>query len=257
MKKGLSILLALTLCLLMAACGGGQKEVEPAALYKSAVAQMDKENMAATMLINADVETGGITTNVTMDMNMAMKKTGEDATMAMEMSIGAQGMTMDMAVYVADGYSYVNVFGMKVKQAVEDSETDLYGQFSGMSGGMLLDESALTIEKAEQQGGNTVISFTVAKDKLDELLQLLNSQLVNGASNIQVGSVSGTVTIGSNEQLVGETLEIVYSMEINGETAKATMTMEMKDIAFGDNVTVELPEDLDEYLDSGNNSIAL
>ena len=255
MKKILSVLLALCLCFVLAACGGEQKDAS--ALYQSAMTKIDKDNMAAVMSINADVETGGMTTNVTMEMDMASKTAGDDTTMSMKMNMGAMGMTIDMAMYMADGYYYADMLGMKVKQKISEAGIDLTGQLSDLSGSLLLDESVITIEKAEQKDGNTVISFTVSKDKMNELVELLSSQMMSGASNITIESVSGTVTVDKNETLVAETMNIAYTMDTNGETGSANMTMELKDIRFGDSVTVELPDDLDEYVESSDGSIEL
>ena len=144
MKKILSVLLALCLCFVLAACGGAQKDAS--ALYQSAMTKIDKDNMAAVMSINADVETGGMTTNVTMEMDMASKTAGDDTTMSMKMNMGAMGMTIDMAMYMADGYYYADMLGMKVKQKISEAGIDLTGQLSDLSGSLLLDESVITIE---------------------------------------------------------------------------------------------------------------
>lgn len=248
MKKILCAVLAVVLCLCLVACGGEQKDAM--ALYKSAMTKVDKENMAAKMAINMAVEAGTEAVNVDMDLDVAAKKTGSDTTMAIQMKVGAQGMTIDMGMYLADGYYYMDILGMKVKQSLEQADEDLTGQLSDISGKLLLDSDAITIEKSEKKDGNTVISFTVSADKMNELVKLLNSQAMDDASNITVESVAGTVTIDSSENLVAETMDITYSMEAEGVKTQASMTMKMTDIQFGDSVKVELPDNLDEYVES-------
>ena len=171
--------------------------------------------------------------------------------------LGSEADLRPVDVYKRQGYYYADMLGMKVKQKISEAGIDLTGQLSDLSGSLLLDESVITIEKAEQKDGNTVISFTVSKDKMNELVELLSSQMMSGASNITIESVSGTVTVDKNETLVAETMNIAYTMDTNGETGSANMTMELKDIRFGDNVTVELPDDLDEYVESSDGSIEL
>lgn len=255
MKKVVSFVLALTLCLCLAACGGEQKDAS--ALYKSAITKMDKDSMAAKMAVNMTVKAGTASTDVNMEMDFATKGTGDAATMAMKMKAGAQGMTIDMGVYLTDGYYYMDVLGIKMKQSVKEANATTTGQLNNLAESLLFGEDAITIEKSEKKDGNTVISFTVSAEKLSELVELLGGQTMQGMSNVTIESVAGTVTIDSNEKLVAETMDLTYSAEVNGEKAQASMTLTLSDIQFGDSVKVELPDDLSEYAESGASGLNL
>lgn len=261
MKKILAVLCALMMVAALAACGGDgskggdAKNDGPTALdlYNQANAKMaELDNVDYKMTI--DMHMVEPTSNTEIDMTMAgdLKQVKVDDTynMSMNMNIDmpAQGVSMDMEMYYADGYFYYNVpaAGMKYKEAM--SVEDALGEMNA-SGMADLDESMVKAQDVKDEGGNKVVTLTLDGSKMmdyaSEVGGDMTASLQGGEMSMSDVTVKAVMDADSNIS----TYEMTMPMEVT--TQGITMTMDMvltlEVVATGDAVTVDLPADLDTY----------
>lgn len=246
MKKKAKTLVALIAAAIMAiglsACGSKDPDLESVLKKAQEIKSYDADyemNAAAT----ADGETQSI------DIRGNMKLSGnpsEDMLISSEMTMEVMGMSFDLNYFYKNGYIFMDMMDQKFKAEVDYEQAlkavttmpDFY-----KDGGIEI-YSDITSEKS---GSNTVFSYTISADKLNEMVGVLNSNSLLSATGIDgdysVSKVTGSLIADKDNNIIEQTL--LMSMEYSDLTMDMTIRIEMNEIE--DNIDIVFPEDLDGY----------
>lgn len=251
MKKVIALTLAAAMALSFTAC---QEKKTPEEIYSEAVAK----NAALTatqadMTMDMDMDLGGMSFGMTMDMAMKMKKSDDKFEMAMTGGTSLMGQKIDMEVYYKDGYNYTNAMGAKVKQAM-DLET-ITAQAENMTMKSTPVEYLENLEMTEEDGGYK-FTYTINADKMQAYFEELMSMTGEAAAlpegtDLKFESMNGTATVGKDGYISGETVDMAFSMSMEGQEVKCTVKVDATYTNPGQDFTIEFPADLDEYVDAG------
>ncbi len=237
MKKTLSLILSVILCVLCLVSCGGNEANSAYDLYNNAMKAYEN----------------GIDLKLTMTMDIAGEKVetvmnmkgGKDA---YEIQMEVEGMAVN-AVYV-DGVMYMDMdlgeLGgvQKFKQELSLEEFMTEAGASGTDMPELTDEMLKDIPVETKNGKKT---FTVKLDG-EEYAQLIESF----AGQLDAGAKMGDITLTCSFKDSGalETLVMSADATIESETAKIEVKMEFNSI--GKAPSISAPADADSYTDMGN-----
>lgn len=187
--------------------------------------------------------------NYAFDMTMDMEMEGASLTMDAKgvLNRPARRMRIDLAMdlpsrsietrtYIANDTAYVKVRSFWRTQNV--SEKNLWNQNSQLQRQRELMKAA----RLEIVGNATVdgvpvrvVTFHIPEDKLDELTAM--AQQSAGTSKGTITDASYTAYIATESDLMRK-MEADFTMEIEGKTADASMTMRFHDFGLDTNITV-------------------
>ncbi|GAA0314879.1 hypothetical protein GCM10008967_01730 [Bacillus carboniphilus] len=124
MKKFSLVLIGLLITVTLAACGTGGKLDKSQVLSKSIEASKSIESYSVEMNMDVDM----------MDMKQKISATGDlthnPDTMHLNMSMGMEGMTLDMETYVNGEEAYMSMFGEWIKMNPEEMGLSDFDQLS-------------------------------------------------------------------------------------------------------------------------------
>ncbi len=269
LKKLSAAGMALILAFSITACSGGDggaakkersaKEILESNLKKSK--DLKDVDMSMNMKYVIDTGSGDEDSEQSMDISYdtQIADSGEDSMkMAMKANVGISGMNLDMDIYYTDGYYYMSMLNQKVKQAMDLST--IQKQMESSEGIQLPIDNYTDIKSKKDDDGNTVISYTLNEDGLNEYIRQFYEQLssLNGNSNsvssedlkdVKISSFSGTRTINKDDYSVKDSMKFVME-SASGEEGKITVSTDIEYRNPGETVSVTLPEDLSEYKES-------
>ena len=233
MKKFSALLLSCILLFSITACQKKRtaKEIMQSSLKQSSSLKDADFNGNASYTI----ETGknGSESNINFKMNFDMKlQTVKDDNLKMAMSstINMLGQNVDMKMYYADGYYYMNANGTKQKM-----KKDL---------------------KLSAEDGNNVLSYSINSDGLNKYVENITnsmSTITGGSDSIKVTSMSGKKTLNDKDLPVKESIKMVIESNSN-KVGKITLKMDLIYHNPGKSVTVSLPKDLNTYQEVSSNN---
>lgn len=270
LKKVSAAGMALILAFSITACSGGDsgststkersaKEILESNLKKSK--DLKDVDMSMNMKYIVDTGTSDEEDEQTMDMSYdtQIADSGKDSMkMAMKAKVGISGVNVDMEAYYTDGYYYINILNQKAKQAMDLSKIQEQMESSGDI--QLPIDNYTDLKSKTDSDGNTVISYTLNEDGLNEYILKFYEQLssMSGSSSsvssedleeIKVSSFSGTRTVNKDDYTLKDSIEYVMESAA-GEEGKITVSMDIEYNNPGEKVTVTLPDDLSEYQES-------
>ena len=220
----------------------------------------------------------GILGSMSMDMDMSMIMADEDIQLAMDMNIEmdmmgmGEKMTIPMTMYLVNGLIYMEYDGDKVKMdaGVGDIEDAV---ISGEAAGQLaIPPYIFTDVKKEVKGDYTVYTVQI----LDSFFDAIMDAAMGAISGADLGDMGlggmdlGGMGLGDMDLTVktpalsfytdssGALKKVVIDMDMTmaidiGGGVKLPInmkiSMEMEITAVGDAVQIELPDDLDTYID--------
>lgn len=249
-RKLTAVLLALSMVCL-AACG---KKLTPEEVLKKATKkQQAMTNMDADCTMSVSMELAG--QSVDYDADLHIKASGlnsEDLKMAMQMDASIMGQDMSANTYYTDGYYYTETMGEKMKMAMDIGEmTETLKQNSAFTE---IPADAYKSLEMTTEGNNQIISFVADGSKMTELVNSVMGSMMSGmtgdtdSSDMGIGDVEGTLTVDKDFNVIEETIKgMSMKMTIEGMEMNASVDMDMVINNPGQEVAVDLPDDLDSY----------
>lgn len=258
MRKCGKKLAALLLAAAVGVSAAGCAKKDPETIYKEAVEKANQANSMDTSVNMSMAMTMGeesLDMDIAMDMKMSGLKEG-DLKYSMEGSVGLMDQSVDMKQYYADGYQYVDMMGMKVKQAVELDQIMEQARSLAEGGNMGLEYiENLT---AEKDGDNTILSYTVNGEKITELTQEYMGSMMEavGASgqdmealfeglDFTINSASGTMTVNKEGYASAYQMDMDMDVSAEGESVNLVIGAEYVVNNPGKEVEVTIPDTSD------------
>ncbi len=192
---------------------------------------MEVDGMSETIMIAADAEqVFKSPTEIDMKMNMTMDFMGE---------------SMETLMYYKDGMSYMEMYGMKVKQPMDVEEASQQASTDTIA----FSEEAIKQQSVNEVSGNREITFTLDGAALSgEMLDQMNSIDSDTAATAGAafGDIELKVIIDSSDNMKTFHLSCPYEMSESGYVITGDMEIEMEVLQIG-GVTIDFPTDLDTY----------
>lgn len=258
MRKCGKKLAALLLAAAVGVSAAGCAKKDPETIYKEAVEKANQANSMDTSVNMSMAMTMGeesLDMDIAMDMKMSGLKEG-GLKYSMEGSVGLMDQSVDMKQYYADGYQYVDMMGMKVKQAVELDQIMEQARSLAEGGNMGLEYiENLT---AEKDGDSTILSYTVNGEKITELTQEYMGSMMEavGASgqdmealfeglDFTINSASGTMTVNKEGYASAYQMDMDMDVSAEGESVNLVIGAEYVVNNPGKEVEVTIPDTSD------------
>jgi hypothetical protein len=247
------------LALALAGCADTTKALTAEDVYTKA---QEKENAAdqvdvdmvidMTMTLTDGTDTQDI--SFTMDASMRAQDANKE-TMAFEMpmtiSIAQLGMTMSADIYYADGYYMIDVMGQKMKcrmdlaDAVEQLQSSDMASLSSLD---LLQDLTMTEQTAED--GKTkqyLLNYTMSPEALGDIYdQMLATLGMDDESAITWDTITGTLLVSEDFDVLAQTANAAFSMDVQGTAIACTMTMDSTYNEIGSDFALNIP-DADDF----------
>lgn len=263
MKKFLNVLLSVMLVLVMVGCGGGderEKELDKpkdakTVLTDAAKKMQDIESMDFSMLMDMNMELDGEAVVMQMEMDVQVQDQGkENMKMAMPMTIKmpSQGITMEMNMYYAEGYYYMDMLGSKVKAPMDVDEI-VQSMKENTSATDISTEGMMEL-KLEEKEDSCVISFVGDTEKMLEysksVMESMQSMSGLQGTDVALDSIKGTIIIDKDGYITEQIIDMNMTMTMVVEGVATTITTTVSTTttynSIGEAVEVELPN-LSEY----------
>ena len=245
------------------------KTDQPYALFKASSEKIDALSFVdADMSMKITMEVADTTTNIDTSGKMKASMSDDKLVMRMDMTMNMFGQEVPMMTYYADGYTYSNSAGTKIKM-----KTSLEEAMANNSASMIaFEEAAVLSAEADEKDGATIVTFALSGDQMKaELADVLEDALSDSAlgTDIRFSDIRCEATINSEQYITDYKLafSMTGSMEMpdlsgNEETVasevKAGFEITIRYNHPGQAGTVDEPEGLDTYteIDEEGNPIA-
>jgi len=248
-KTFISAVMALAMVCL-AGCGSKTLTAEEV-LAKATEKQQAMKSIDASMKMDISMEAAG--QNVDYDADIAMKAANmneEGMQMSMQTNMDILGQQMSMNTYYTDGCYYMDSMGEKMKMSMDIAEvTNTLKQNSAFTE---IPADAYKSLEVEEKDGGRVLTYTADGSRLTEMIDSLMGSVMGSMGemddmDIGLGDVSGTITLDKDFNVTAQTMKMDMTMTVEGMDVSASMDMDMTVNNPGQEVTVELPDDLDSY----------
>lgn len=235
------------------------------ALFKTAAEKsgaLTSVNADYTVKVKVEVEGSAIATNISG--NVKSSGEGDARKAAVTGTMEMLGQSVPMASYYADGFSYAETLGMKIKTPVS------YEDFAGEAGYSFADtdemnETDFKSAAVTEENGLTKIALPMSEALAKKLAGTAAESAAEGLGETKFTDFKAVFVIDAAGYLSEMTVDCTASvtMDLSDPTgsgdesaAQQEMTMvinmTMKYVNPGEEVTVTLPENLDEYEDMGD-----
>ena len=244
-------LIALMMVASLAISGCGKKVTAEDVLQKSTAKQKEMTAMDADTTIKMTMQAEGQTMDMNMDVNVKAKDiTSESMTMLMDGNMSMLGQEMPMKSFYKDGYQYTETMGQKVKVAMPyEDMLSMAGQNNTLS--EIPMDAYKTLEMKQVDAGYE-LTFVADGTKVTELVDsLLGSTMGESLAGTEmtVKDISGTTVVDKEFNVLDMSMKFEMTMAVEGQEMSCVMDMVAKYNAYNDDVTIEEPADLDEYMD--------
>ena len=238
MKKISALFLSCILLFSITACQKKRtaKEVMQSSLKQSSSLKDADFNGNASYTIETGKEGSQSTINFKMNFDTKLQTLKKDnLKMSMTSTINMLGQNINMTMYYADGYYYMNSNGTKQKMKMDIAS--LQKQIQSTTGQSTLPIKYYKDLKLSEDDGNNVIM----------------SAITGGSDSIKITSMSGKKTLNDKDLPVKESIKMVIESNSN-EVGKITLKMDLIYHNPGKSVTVSLPKDLNTYQEVSSNN---
>lgn len=195
---------------------------DPMAVY---LAAQEKANALDSMDMSADYEisftAGDITMDMTMDMNIKMKGIQEGPLQfTADGSMGLLGTEIPVNMFYTDGYYYMDMMGMKVKEAMlmDDAMAEVRSSVEATE----IDRDMMENLQMRTEGENTIISYTVNAAYMNDYLNRVVGEGFDeayGDITYQIRSANGEAVINKDGYSEKETVYMDMDMTaVNPDT---------------------------------------
>ena len=211
-------------------------------------AEFDEETSIA-MVATIEIDMG-ILGSVTMDMEMNMVMDGTDILAEISTVMEMAGEEITARMYISDGYIYIDDGTDKIKMDAGLADLDELFSMAEMGALALNPIYFITDITKITEDDLTVYTVKFADSFMDVIFGLAVGMM--GDAAIDLGELEGmAITIPEMRYYADDDgalvkMAIVMGMTVEGVTM--TMSMEIEITATGDDVTVTLPDDLDDFV---------
>lgn len=248
MKK---IIIALMLSLVLVGCSGstsGFAKLTPEEQYKYVVEKLDEANgldVTATTNVTYIQGTDAYQQTVVMDMITNTEDDPIKAKAYVKTTIPEANQSQEM--YIDQGYMYTNAMDMKMKVKIFDE--DMLDEITKVSDFEEYDPEIITNVSSKVDGVDTVVYFTLNNQDIDDMMDDLEAiqQQLPGAS-MNMGDVTGSFVVDKDGNIKKSTSNVKVFIEMDGQKVEISTDVEIVFNKIGD-VTIELPSDLDSYVE--------
>ena len=256
MKKITAILICSVLLVgLLSGCGAtaGTSSKEAYDLYQNmSKAMADIKSLDMDMSAKVDITMSGSTINTVTTGNIkTVNNSDTDVNMAMNLTTSAMGTDTPILAYYTNGIFYMNTSGMKYKMplSVEDAKKQ-----AGIASTLEFPESAIKDCKVTDVDGGKKINLTLDGSAISSLanqaltsMQALSPDVT--ASDLTISDVTCEAVIDtSNNMLKSYDMVCSISTTVQNNAIAMNMDTSMTINSYND-VTIDLPADLDTYAD--------
>lgn len=248
MKK---IIIMLLLSLVLVGCSGsnnGFAKLTPQDQYKYVVERLDEAkglDVTATTKVTFMQGSDAYQQTVVMDM---VTNTEDDPMMAKAyIKTSIPEANQQQEIYINEGYMYINAMDMKMKVKIFDD--DMLDEITKIGDLEKYDSEDITNVTSKVDGVDTIIYFTVNNKEIDDVVDELEvfQQQLPGAS-MDMKDVTGSFVVDKDGNIKKSTSNVTVYVEFDGEKMEISTDVEIIYNKIGD-VTIELPSDLDSYVE--------
>lgn len=212
------------------------------------ILEKDHDNVDMELSAKIVMDAAGIQMTIPLEMKAkTIHANTEDMLMEAKMHTEVGGQKMDMEMYYADGYYYMDTSGTKIKYPM--NVTDFEKEVGNTLALQQLSANMLEEVTMEEDGDTQVFSFkaTMGEEENGMLKDLLSFADNNPDKDLgfEYSGIEGTVTVKDG---VMQQIDMNYELNVNldGQEIKATAETTTKINATGDDVTIT-PPNPDEY----------
>ncbi len=250
-KHLITVILILAVAILPTGCG--EETPEPAE-FLNTVFENYKETMSFQGTAEMMFETtySGQTMSYEMNMDMGLDFNDiENPKMAIDLTTSMTGMTVDMSMYYNDGYSYVDVLGMKIKQ---ESPVDMLEDYYDFS--LSIPEIAYIVDVTmTEEGDNYLLTYSVNEEEQNEILNDMMSSMGEEfdvdtmTESIEYTKLSNSILADKDGNIISQDIVMEVTITMDGESMDMSLTGSMDYKALGEDVVIEFP-DFSDYVES-------
>jgi len=230
----------------------------------SAIEMNMKLEMVMSVLFGMPGMTMSMDMGISIDANVTMIVGEDDITAAIAGEISLMGEEITAEIYIVDGYIYINAEGEKIKMPLDAMGIDMAALIDIINMMDVMDMAELeqfahipiyayrSISKVEA-GGLTVWTVEIVDGMLDAMMDQVLDIMdevpgMETADDISIRDFLVVMHIDADGTLRRMIMEMSMSMadEVGNMTMEIKIDIEV--IALGDDVVVNLPDDLDEYI---------
>lgn len=255
MKKTLVLVLMLISTLILTSCNSGETRQSMYELYTKANESMQNaDSLLFDMDADIEMEYAGEKVNMTMTGSAAEVLLSEtDIQMKLDMNMDVMEQSVSMKTYYKDGMYYMDLSGEKVKMPLPldkalEQQANLNPEL------MNFPDSAIKNESVKDVTNGKELSFTLDSSALQNLLeqQMGNLEgfeaLLDQSGDLKFGDVEIKTVINKEDNFESIYMAFPMEMSIEGEKVKMNYAISMDIVQLG-GVTIDFPDDLDEYLE--------
>lgn len=255
---------------------GFAAETDPWQVYEEALTkqnELDGMDMSMSTAVSMMIEDQ--INDITLDMDCQMNglQSGDlEMAATMNYTMGGEQLSDTMNVltnarmYYTGGYLYMDMFDADVmgEDAVDYGKIkypadidSVMAQFGGSTDIMELNKEAISDLTLEEDGDTKILRYALNADNTNSIIESVLGQFGNTGSSIsaelyQITECTGTMTINSDGYIESQSMDLAMNVSLGDEDAETvyySVNMDADILNPGQEVTVELPDDLDSYSD--------
>ena len=255
---------------------GFAAETDPWQVYEEALTKQNElDGMDMSMSTAVSMMIGDQINDITLDMDCQMNglQSGDlEMAATMNYTMGGEQLSDTMNVltnarmYYTGGYLYMDMFDADVmgEDAVDYGKIkypadidSVMAQFGGSTDIMELNKEAISDLTLEEDGDTKILRYALNADNTNSIIESVLGQFGNTGSSIsaelyQITECTGTMTINSDGYIESQSMDLAMNVSLGDEDAETvyySVNMDADILNPGQEVTVELPDDLDSYSD--------
>lgn len=255
---------------------GFAAETDPWQVYEEALTKQNElDGMDMSMSTAVSMMIGDQINDITLDMDCQMNglQSGDlEMAATMNYTMGGEQLSDTMNVltnarmYYTGGYLYMDMFDADVmgEDAVDYGKIkypadidSVMAQFGGSTDIMELNKEAISDLTLEEDGDTKILRYALNADNTNSIIESVMGQFGNTGSSIsaelyQITECTGTMTINSDGYIESQSMDLAMNVSLGDEDAETvyySVNMDADILNPGQEVTVELPDDLDSYSD--------
>lgn len=256
---------------------GFAAETDPWQVYEEALTKQNElDGMDMSMSTAVSMMIGDQINDITLDMDCQMNglQSG-DLAMAATMNYtmgGAQlsdttNVLNNARMYYTGGYLYLDMVDADVmgEDAMDygkikyPADIDLVmAQFGGSTDIMELNKEAISDLTLEEDGDTKILRYVMDTDNTNSIIESVLGQMGNVSGSMlsadlyQITECTGTMTINNDGYIESQSMDLAMNVSLGDgdlDTVYYSVNMDADILNPGQEVTVELPDDLDSYSD--------
>ena len=256
---------------------GFAAETDPWQVYEEALTKQNElDGMDMSMSTAVSMMIGDQINDITLDMDCQMNglQSGDlEMAATMNYTMGGEQLSDTMNVltnarmYYTGGYLYMDMFDADVmgEDAVDYGKIkypadidSVMAQFGGSTDIMELNKEAISDLTLEEDGDTKILRYVMDTDNTNSIIESVLGQMGNVSGSMlsadlyQITECTGTMTINNDGYIESQSMDLAMNVSLGDEDAETvyySVNMDADILNPGQEVTVELPDDLDSYSD--------